>query len=203
MSGQDKRKSYAISFTSFLLRELNDTSQINKAILYGSVARSTSTQESDIDIFLDVKKKTKSLEKEIEGVLKRFYKSKEAIIYKLFGVENEIKLKIGKLDEWMELKRSIMSDGFVMWSRYESSRPAATQHKIIFYWERIEKNRGAFLNKIYGYRTEGKSYSGFLERVNGTKLGKSCIMIPIKHKEEMITLLKKYLVEAKAIEVFV
>lgn len=203
MSDQEKRKSYALSFASFLLRELSDISKINKIILYGSVAKSTSAKDSDIDIFLDVERDTKIFRKEVENILERFYKSKEAIIFNLVGVKNEIKLKIGRLEEWKDLKRSIMSDGFVMWSRYESPKLPMTEHKIIFYWKRIEKNRGAFLNKLYGYKTGGKTYKGFLEQANGIKLGKSSIMIPIKYKEEMIILLKKYNVDAKTMEVFV
>ena len=202
MREQANRKSYALSFVSFLLREPKIISRINRIILYGSVAREASTKESDIDIFIDVQKETKKTKTELEKVLERFYKSKEAVISKLLGIENEIKLKTGKLDEWKELKRSILTDGIVLWSKFESGKPEDTEHNIIFYWSRIEKNRGAFLNKIYGYRTGGKAYIGLLEQVKGTKLGKSCVMIPIAHRDKMIELLKKYKVDAKAVEVF-
>ncbi|MBN2065824.1 MAG: hypothetical protein JW771_03330, partial [Candidatus Thermoplasmatota archaeon] len=73
---------------------------------------------------------------------------------------------------------------------------------IIFYWDKIEKNRGAFLNKIYGFKSGEKRYPGLLERFNGEKMGKSNFIVPISHKEEIIDLLKKYGVHAKTIEVF-
>ncbi len=199
---QNRRKAYAISFASFLVRNLTGISRINRIVLYGSVAKSISTKESDIDIFIDVEKDTKGLNENINNILEKFYTSKEAIIFKLIGIENDIKLKIGRLDDWEELKRSIMSDGFVLWGRFEAGRPKKTGHKIIFYWSGIAKNRGAFLNKIYGYKTGGRVYEGLLSQVNGIKLGKSCIMVPVKYKDRLIELIKKYRVEAKAIEVF-
>ena len=199
---QNKRKAYAVSFASFLLRNLKDISKINRIILYGSVAKSISTRESDIDIFIDVERNTKGLEKNIRNILEGFYMSKEAIIFKLIGIENDIKLKIGRLDDWEELKRSIISDGFVLWGRFESGMPKKTEHKVIFYWSRIAKNRGAFLNKIYGYKTRGKTYEGLLSRAGGIKLGKSCIMVPIRYRDSVIEMIKKYKVDAKAIEVF-
>jgi predicted nucleotidyltransferase len=200
---QWKRKAYSISFSSFLLQRLGDASEINRIILYGSVAKGTSTAESDVDIFIDVEKNAKKLEEKISGILEEFYKSKEAIIFKLAGIENEIKIKTGALDEWDELKRSMMSEGFVLWGRFEAGRIAKTEHKVIFYWSGIGKNRGAFLNKIYGYRTKDRLHEGFLSRAGGERLGKSCIIIPIKYRDNFVELIKKYNVEAKVMEVFV
>ncbi|MBL7206775.1 MAG: nucleotidyltransferase domain-containing protein [Candidatus Aenigmarchaeota archaeon] len=200
---QIDRKAYALSFTSFLLRELKKPSKINSIILYGSVAKSISTDESDVDIFIDVEKETKNLKMEIQYVLERFYKSKEAIIFKTIGIDNEIKLKTSKLDKWEDLKRSIMSEGIVLWGKFESGKPRKTKHMVIFHWDKIEKNRGAFLNKIYGYRTGGILYRGLLSGIDGSKLGKSCIMVPIKYREKVIVLLKKYNVNAKILEVFI
>ncbi|MBL7160264.1 MAG: nucleotidyltransferase domain-containing protein [Candidatus Aenigmarchaeota archaeon] len=203
MNEQSKRKSYAISFTSFLLRELKSTSRIKRVILFGSVARSESTKESDVDIFIDIEKETKKLKQGIEQVLERFYKSKEAILFKLLGTENTFNLVIGSLDKWKGLKRSILSDGIVLWGKLESrEKPGETQHKIIFYWDSIKKNRGAFLNKIYGYRAVGKEYRGLLEQCKGERIGKSCVIIPIAYRDAMVKLLKKYKVDAKVVEVF-
>ena len=202
---QKNRKSYAMSFASFLIRRLTDiqVSMIRSIILYGSVAKSASTKESDIDIFLDMEKDTKNFRKDVKRTLNEFYSSKEAIIFKLMGIDNDIKLKMGKLDDWKELKRSIISEGIILWRRMESGKPSKTEHKVIFYWDGIRKNRGAFLNKLYGYKTGGKRYEGFLSRTGGAKLGKSSIMIPIRYREKMIEIIKKYKANAKAIEVFI
>jgi hypothetical protein len=124
-------------------------------------------------------------------------------IYELAGIDTEIKPKIGRLDEWPDLKRSILSDGIVLWGRMEYGRPKGTRHMVIFHWDKVEKNRGAFLNKIYGCNVGGKKYEGVISKCGGSKLGKSCVMLPISCRESMIGLTKKYGVYAKAVDVFV
>lgn len=202
MTKEMKRISYALSFASFLLRNLKETSGIRSIILYGSVVRKTSNRESDIDIFIDVTKPTEVFQKRVNTVVSQFYSSKEAIIFKLMGIENEISVISGKLDNHKDLKRSIMSDGYVLWSKYIAVKPNDSKHNVIVFWEGIERNRGAFLNKIYGFTSGKVFYKGFLEESGGTKLGKSCIMIPIEHFEELRKMIKKYGVRARTIEVF-
>lgn len=202
MGEQENRKAYALAFASYLLRNISQKS-IEKIILYGSVAKSQSTKESDIDIFIEVDKETKRIKNEITKTLSGFYKSKEAIIFRLIGVENDINLKISKLDKWPELKRSILSDGIVLWGKFESrKKPENTEHKIIFFWDKVGKNRTVFLNKLYGYKTKNLEYKGALEKWQGIKTGKSCIMIPIKYRDEMIEIIRKYKVKSHSIEVF-
>ena len=83
-----------------------------------------------------------------------------------------------------------------------SQKNLATKHGIIFYWDLIGKNRGAFLNKLYGFNSKGKKYRGMIEKFSGAKLGKSCLIIPAEHKEEMIDFMKKHDVRMKYMEVF-
>jgi predicted nucleotidyltransferase len=203
MSEQELRKSYAISFVSFIMKNPKLATKIDMIILYGSVAKSTSFKDSDIDIFIESEKSTEKFRKDIDLALKDFHRSKEAIIFKLTGIDNEIKPKIGRLDEWPDLKRSILSDGIVLWGRMEHGKPKGTKHMVIFHWGNVEKNRGAFLNKVYGYKVGGKKYEGVISRNGGSKLGKSCVMLPIGYREKMIEIIKKYGVSAKAVEVFV
>ena len=107
------------------------------------------------------------------------------------------------LKNWEDLHRSITSTGITLWGRYQAQKKLmGSEHKIIFYWDKIDKNRGAFLNKIYGFKSGKKRFPGLLERINGKKIGKSNIIVPIKHKEEISCLLKRYGVHAKNIEVF-
>lgn len=203
MGEQENRKAYASAFASYLIRFLENSSLLNSIILYGSVAKSQSTKESDIDIFIDIKKETKKAKGKINKILDNFYRSKESIIFKLLGVENGISLIIGKLDNRPGLKRSILSDGFYLWSKVQARQKAiGTEHKVIFFWDHVGKSRTAFLNKLYGYKTKGLVYKGLLERWPATKLGKSCILIPIKNRDEFIEIAKKYRVNAKAVEVF-
>jgi predicted nucleotidyltransferase len=203
MSEHELRKSYAISFVSFIMKNPKLASKIARIMLYGSVAKSTSGKDSDVDVFIEPEKSTEKFRKDIDLALKEFYRSKEAIIFKLAGIDNEIKPKIGRLDDWPDLKRSILSDGIVLWGRMEYGKPKGTKHMVIFHWDKVEKNRGAFLNKLYGFSIGGKRYEGIISRCGGSKLGKSCIMLPISHREDMIEIMKKYRVSSKAVDVFV
>lgn len=203
MNEKDKhmKKNYASTFVSFMLNRLGSgIERIDRVILYGSAARGEATKESDIDIFIDTKE---DLEGKIEKILNEFYDSREAALFKVYGIANEISVKVGELKKWKELHRSITSGGIMLWGRFETKeKPIGTSHKIIFFWDKIEKNRGAFLNKLYGFSSQGRRYEGLLEKWDGGKTGKSSVIIPLRHKEEMLGILKKYGVNAKNIEVF-
>ncbi|MFW5953484.1 MAG: nucleotidyltransferase domain-containing protein [Candidatus Natronoplasma sp.] len=194
-------KAYSARFTSFLIEKLGrETSKIDNIILYGSVARGTADEESDVDIFVDT---SHEMEEMINEILEEFYDSREFTLFRSKGVDNEIELKIGELSEWKDLHRSISSTGKVLWGRYKTTEePIGTQHKIIFYWDKIGRSRSSFLNKLYGYESKEKKIVGLLEKWNGKKIGKSSIMIPIQHKEDMLELIEEYDVNAKNIEVF-
>jgi len=155
-------------------------------------------------MFIEINKKTKRIENEIREVVEKFYKSREASLFKIKKIDNKINIKIGKLEEWKDLERSVASDGIVLYGKYElKSIPSASKHYIVIFWEKIGKNRGAFLNKIYGFKIKGKNYEGSISKFSGKKLGKSCIMIPINYKKEIFKLLREHQVSAKSIEVFV
>lgn len=192
-------RAYASAFASFLLKEISEVRYIDGIILYGSAASGTATKESDVDIFIDTKKDMKN---EITEILKRFYGSREAALFKLRGVDNEISLKIGELKRWKELHRSISSNGIVLWGEYETGDIEGKKRSIIFYWSKIGKTRSAFLNKLYGFSSKGKRYQGLVKEWGGMKLGKSCVLIPFKYKKEMLGLIKKYEVNTKTLEVF-
>ncbi|MEK6925864.1 MAG: nucleotidyltransferase domain-containing protein [Nanoarchaeota archaeon] len=197
-------KSYSSYFSSYLLYNLKGLDNIIRIILFGSVAKEENNKESDVDIFIEIKKKSKIFVDRIEKITEDFYKSREALIFKSNGVDNKINVIVGKLEEWDDLKKSIDSTGIVLYGRYVSSGFKAGGKKYsLFFWNKIGKNRGAFLNKIYGFNSKGKKYKGFFEIFGGKKLGKSSIMVPIEHKNEILKLLKHYQVSAKIIEVYV
>ena len=197
-------KSYASYFTAYLINNLVSEKEIKKIILFGSVSRSNAEKDSDVDIFIEVNKKTKKIEDEIKQILEKFYKGREALLFKTKGIDNKINIKIGRLEEWKDLQKSIASDGIVLYGKYESKNPPSdVKHFIIIFWDKIGKNRGAFLNKLYGFKVKDKNYEGLISRFLGKKIGKSCIMIPIQYKEELFRLIKEYKVSAKSIEVFV
>ena len=194
-------KAYTSYFVSYLLTNLKNIEEIKKIILFGSVARDQATKDSDVDIFIDLNKKDKILKKEIEKIIEEFYNSREGLFFKIKGVENKINAIVGKITEWPDLKKSIESTGIVLYGNYVSSEVSGRKYVIIS-WSRIEKNRGAFLNKIYGFKIKGKSYKGLLEKLSGQKIWKSSIIIPIENKDEILKLIKHYKVSAKILEVY-
>ena len=197
-------KSYASYFVSYLLHNFKKIGVIENVILFGSVAKDQATKESDIDIFIEVKKKTKSIEKEIRVIEQQFYKSREATLFKAEGIENPLSIKVGQLKDWPDLSQSIASTGIMLFGRYEAKKPSKRKtHQIIIYWDNIGKNRGSFLNKVYGFSIKGKHYQGVLEKYGGRKIGKSSIMLPIQFNKEIFKLLDQHQVKAKIIEVFV
>lgn len=196
-------KTYTIYFIAYLFNSLKNMDNIKKIILFGSVAKNESTRDSDIDLFIEINKKTQKFENEIKGIENKFYQSREASLFKSKEIYNKFNIKMGKLKEWKELYKTILSTGIVLYGPYEINEiPADVKQFIIIFWERIGKNRGSFLNKLYGFKIKEKYYEGLVSKFGGKKLGKSCIMLPIQYKEEIFKLLKKYEVEAKILEVF-
>ena len=196
-------KSYASYFVSYLLSNIRNLENIERVILYGSVAKDEATKESDIDIFIEVKDRSGRFERDIRDIEMNFYQSREAALFKSKGIGNRFSIKIGRLLEWKELYKSIASTGIILYGPYEAKElPAGVKHFAIFFWESIGKNRGAFLNRIYGFKIKNRHYIGLLEKFEGKKIGKSCIMIPIQYKNDIFRLLKEYEVKAKVMEVF-
>jgi len=199
----DFLKSYASDFASYLIEvlcEKNQLNQIEQIILFGSVAKDSATRESDVDIFIEVKKSSKKIESLIKEIVEKFYQSREAAIFKTRGIENSINIIVGKIEDWKELSQDITFNGIVLWGKYEVGKKEKELQWIILFWDKIEKNRGNFLNKIYGYNLKGKHHPGLLKQIDGKKIGKSAIMIPIHKKNEILELIKNHKVNAKIIE---
>ncbi len=194
-------QAYAVRFTSFMIERLGEEiSKIDNIILYGSVARGTADRDSDVDIFVDT---THDIKEKVNEILEEFYDSREYTLFRSKGVNNDIELKVGELSEWGDLHRSISSTGKVLWGRYKTTEePIGTEHKIIFYWDKIGRSRSSFLNKLYGFKSKDKKIIGLLENWGGKKTGKSSIMIPIQYKQDMFKLIEEYDVNAKNIEVY-
>ncbi|MFH1585841.1 MAG: nucleotidyltransferase domain-containing protein [archaeon] len=193
--------SYFVAYLNFNLPK-KELENISKIILFGSTAKNEANKDSDIDLFIEVRKKPKSFENKIQKITEKFYKSREALIFKSKNIDSKINILIGKLNDWPELKNSIESTGIILYGRYIPENKAGEKKYSIIFWDKIGKNRGAFLNKIYGFNVKKKNYRGLIETLDGKKLGKSTIMIPSENTNEILNLLKPYKVNAKVIEVY-
>lgn len=194
-------RKYASYFVSYLLKELEEISNLNKIILFGSAARGEAVKDSDVDIFIEIKRKDKRFERRVDKILNDFYKSREGLIFKAKGLDNKINLIIGKLEEWKDLKKSIESSGIILYGKYAYGGKGERKYAIIF-WDKVGVNRGAFLNRLYGFRVGKKKYLGFLKQRGGRKLGKSSVMLPIEYRDDLLEIIKHYKVNAKIIEVY-
>lgn len=196
-------KNYASYFVAYLLSNSKNIENMERIVLYGSAARDEAVKESDVDIFVEVRKKTAKFEKDLKEAEKKFYESREAALFKSKGIDNKFSIKIGKLQEWKELYKSIASTGIILYGPYEAKElPSGVKHFIIVFWEKVGKNRGSFLNKLYGFKIKNKHYLGLLEKCDGKKIGKSCIMLPIQYKKDIFKLIREHKVKAKVLEVF-
>lgn len=190
---------YALDFASFLIQKTKNRDKIRNIILFGSVARQDESKESDIDIFVDIIEDNKVIEKEISFILENFIDSvKHKDYWKLFGVKSEIKLTIGNVDNWKELKPSLIADGIILYGKYKPKIKEG-EHKVFFIWENIKPNarRVLFNKKVFGYRQNKKSYQGLLVQYNGKRLGKGCIVLPIEHASFFHSLFKKFKVNVR------
>lgn len=194
---------YASYFVSYLLTNLKGSENMERIVLFGSAAKGDADKESDVDIFIEVKKKTGKFEKAVQEAEQGFYQSREAALFKARGINNRFSIKVGMLKEWKELYRGIASTGIVLYGSYEAKElPSGVKHFVIVFWNGVGKNRGAFLNKLYGFKIRNKHYEGLIEKYDGKKIGKSCVMLPAQHKNELFRLLKMHEAKAQILDVF-
>ncbi len=190
---------YAMDFASFLIYKMKAKDSIKNIILFGSVARGESDQDSDIDIFVDVINETAKLESEINGCLRDFLDStKYKNYWKMLGIENEIRLRIGELDKWKEIKPSIASNGILLYGKFKPEMKEGV-HKTFFIWENIKPNsmRVLFNKQLMGYLQGERFYNGLLQKYRGERLGKGCIIAPLEHANVFHGLFKKYHIKVK------
>ena len=121
---QNKLISLALNFASFLI----DKIKVKNIILFGSIATNTFDKESDIDLFIETDRKNES---KINNLLELYKKTKEYEKFKLTGIQNEISIKCGDLENWKDLKRSIISNGIVLYGKYQG-KPDNLKHKLLF-----------------------------------------------------------------------
>ena len=199
MSSNNSIIAYALDFVSFFMQKFKEKNMINNIILFGSVARNEAKEDSDVDIFIDIIKENNKLQNEVNKIVSNFYDSaKYKNYWKLLGINNEIKAIIGVLDKWKELKSSIISNGIVLYGKYKSNIKNGS-HKSFFIWENIKPNskRVLFNKQLVGYKQNNKFYLGFLQKYNGEKLGKGCIIVPLEHSNVFHSLFKKYKITVK------
>ncbi|MBU2639878.1 MAG: nucleotidyltransferase domain-containing protein [Nanoarchaeota archaeon] len=196
---KNKLIAFSMDFASFLIQKTKNKDKIKNIILFGSVAREEANENSDIDIFIDLTKEDKKTEKEIANLLTYFLDStKYKNYWKLLEIENEIKLTIGELNKWNDLKSSILSNGILLYGKFKTDIKKG-EHKIFFIWENIKPNskRVLFNKQIFGYNQGKKFYKGMLQKYDGERLGKGCIIVPLEYSNIFNNIFKKCKITVK------
>jgi len=190
MIKRNELTSYALDFTAYLISKIKE---IDRVILHGSVARGDFDEESDVDLFIDAKE---NIEKKVNKIVDNYYKTKKFRDWELKGIDNPISVIVGKLDskEWKDLKRSIINTGIILYGKYKAESEKVNQYTL-FSFEGIkpDKKRVLIFRKLFGFKVGGKKYPGFIEKINGIKIGKGSALVPIEYTNE----LKKYFQDKK------
>jgi len=193
MAKRNELIAYAIDFASYLISK---ETEINRIILHGSVARGDFDEESDIDIFTDVIRYDRRIEKKINNITNDYYKTKKFKEWELKGIKNTFSLIVGSLDneEWKDLKRSIINTGIILYGKYKGEAEKIKQYTL-FSFENIkpDKKRVAVFRKLFGFKLKNKSYPGIIEKYKGISVGKGAVLVPIESVNE----LKRYFQEKK------
>ena len=187
---------YAVVAAAYIISRLsrNEVKHVRNVLLFGSVARFAASEDSDVDIFVDVsapKKFQLGLRAELNKSADQFYLTNDALEFKSKGIDNELSIKVGKLEEWEDVAQSISSHGIILYGK-QTVKPPGTGAYSIISWEKPGKSKGALLNKIYGYKAGKKRYPGLLEKNKGIKLGKAVIMVPAHDRDVFIDAMEKY-----------
>jgi predicted nucleotidyltransferase len=174
---------YAMDFCSFLLRsEIGE--DIDKIILFGSVARGEFDGESDIDIFIDTEK---DIENAAEKILKSFEKSETKEKWRLKGLKNAISLQVGKIEEW-KLYRNVISSGILLYGKFEEMPKGVKYYSMLsLNFSKMDRNNKIRIwRELYGYKqkTGEKTFvsKGLLEELSGKKIKRSVIAVPSENK---------------------
>ncbi|MFT4304715.1 MAG: nucleotidyltransferase family protein [Candidatus Woesearchaeota archaeon] len=182
--------SYALAFTSFIVRRF---SNIDKIILFGSITRNDFDEKSDIDIFIQ----TKINEEKIIEVKKIFEKSIIHQNYVQRGIKQFLSLKIGQLVDWPSLKDSILDNGIILYGKYEEAIRDFIPFTIYYISTKklLPKTKVRIWRNLYGYKQKSgkKIYEnkGLIKELNGKRLGDGVFAVPKRYDSEIISFLNK------------
>ncbi len=187
---------YASAFVSFVLPKI----EVEEIILYGSVARKESSAESDIDLFFNVKKDIRR--EKINALMAKFLKSEVQKVWKNKGIKNAIRVESGNLEKW-KLKRSIISDGMLLYGKYKEIPKESTPFMLftISVIKDITK-RNRIARWLFGRKENNYLVKGIVEEYGGKKLAPTSFIIPLAKAHEIIKKLSSEKVDSRFFEIW-
>ncbi|MBI4181497.1 MAG: nucleotidyltransferase domain-containing protein [Candidatus Aenigmarchaeota archaeon] len=187
---------YALQAAAHLLCSLSaaELKRLRSLLLFGSVAQGVATADSDVDLFFDVdmpKTPQQALRAKLYREAERFSATSMGLEFKVMGVDNDLSIRVGKLEEWPDLAQSISSSGIVLYQRYAAEPPGLKAYTL-FSWEHPGAAKGALLNKLYGYRLKGTFHPGLLQKAKGVKVGRGAILVPAACRDQVADIFERY-----------
>jgi len=185
-----KSIAYIQNYLSFLFLDRKSI-YVNQIYLYGSVVRGTLTKDSDIDIFINCNSKyEKIIEIIAKSSISKFYKSKDYEKWKYLNYDYPISVKTGNFKEW-ELKKSILSEGILLYSKELSISLPERKVLFIFNLPKDKRKYLSFVRELFGRKEQGYKDSGFLGKLQGIKLSSNILFIPKENQQKLMNFLQK------------
>lgn len=195
---KNDRIAYAAAFCSFLI----ERADIRSVILFGSASRGNANKESDIDIFID----TQENKNRINRILDEFYGSKINELWRLKGIKNPISLIVGNIEEkeWSDLRRSIITDGIILFGKYKSE-PEKLRHFMLFSYANISdaKKRVNLHRKLFGYKVGNRHYEGIVSKSGGIRHGSGSFSVPIEKYKDVRDVFKEMKITPTIMEIWI
>ncbi|MEK6859203.1 MAG: nucleotidyltransferase domain-containing protein [Nanoarchaeota archaeon] len=201
--------SYVYDFLSMVFEEDKLKDSISEVILFGSVAKNEYDNESDIDIFFNIKeeKETKKIEESLKKIQKSF-EIKASKTWELKNIKFPISIMVGALEDetWKDLREEIISSGIVLYGRYKVLPENLNHYFIISYSLNglSNKKKMKAIRQLYGYRIKKakKIYEqpGILSSYKGKKLSSNVILIPGESLKEAKKFLQSHKIPYKIYE---
>jgi len=177
-------------------RELAAVPGVRSAVLFGSAARGSATEESDIDIFIECNADAEDPAWKVLLALDRRFDVEFSVIY--YRPEQR-----DAFDK--QFLESIVRQGRVLFGSLPSVTPIELDLQplrlVSYQTSRLSaRKRAQFLREIDGYRTQKrvgkKTYvvrkPGFLTDVGGWRVGRGAVIVPEDKIEAFDQILRRY-----------
>lgn len=189
--------SYSCSFISYLFRDIKiKECGIISIYLFGSAARGDFDKESDIDLFIETESENKEIEKIIERTFRKFLNSEENKKFRLMGIENEIKVLHGKLEEW-DLKDSVENDGILLYSQTPNVSGLKSSFLVSMSPIKDITKRNRVFRKLLGRKEKHYKEKGLVNELNGETIQPRVFVVPSDNIHAFLQLFSKEKVDYK------
>lgn len=195
---------YLYDFLSIMFDKAKEREAINQVILFGSFAAGNPRNDSDIDLFIDVKQKDKESVRSIVRESLNEFELKASKTWHLKGINNAIVPIIDTLSDkrWDGLRADIAEKGIVLFGSARISSGQEKQRALITYTlsKKSQNEKMKIIRAISGYKLKKgkKTYvnQGIQQIANAEKIN-NALLVNSEQQEIILSLLKKYKIPYK------